>query len=61
MVVAVISVDAYPFSASSDLICHLEDTGIGLFWFHFRVRIWKQKKLRKKNATVARKIEQKKK
>ena len=26
--VAVISVDAYPFLAFSDLICHLEDTGI---------------------------------
>ena len=27
--VAVISVDAYPFLAFSDLTCHLEDTGIG--------------------------------
>ena len=26
---AVISVDAYPFLALSDLTCHLEDTGIG--------------------------------
>ena len=26
-----ISVDAYPFLAFSDLICHLEDTGIGVF------------------------------
>ena len=28
LVVALISVDAYPFLAFSDLICHLEDTGI---------------------------------
>ena len=48
MVVAMISIDAYPFLASSDLTCHLEDTGIGVFWFQCRVRIWKQKKLRKK-------------
>ena len=27
--VAVISVDAFPFLAFSDLTCHLEDTGIG--------------------------------
>ena len=33
LVVAVISVDAYPFSAFSDLTCHLEDMGIGVFWF----------------------------
>ena len=32
--VAVISVDAYPFMAFSDLICHLEDMGIGFFWLH---------------------------
>ena len=31
MLVAVISVDAYPFLAFSDLTCHLEDTGIGVF------------------------------
>ena len=31
--VAVISVDAYPFLAFSDLTCHLEDTGVGVFWF----------------------------
>ena len=31
LVVAVISVDAYPFLAFSDLTCHLEDTGIGVF------------------------------
>ena len=29
--VAVISVDAYPFLAFSDLTCHLEDKGIGAF------------------------------
>ena len=33
-VVAVISVDDYPFLAFSDLTCHLEDTGIGVFWLH---------------------------
>ena len=32
--VAVISVDAYPVLAFSDLTCHLEDTGIGVFWLH---------------------------
>ena len=31
--VAVISVDAYPFLAFSDLTCHLEDT-VGVFWLH---------------------------
>ena len=31
--VTVISVDAYPFLAFSDLTCHLEDTGIGVFLF----------------------------
>ena len=34
LVVAVISVDAYPFFAFSDLTCHVEDTGIGAFWLH---------------------------
>ena len=34
LVVAVISVDAYPFLAFSDLNCHLEDTGIGVFLLH---------------------------
>ena len=34
LVVAVISVDAYPFLAFSDLTCHLEDTEIGVFWLH---------------------------
>ena len=32
--VAVISVDAYPFLAFSDLTCHLGHTGIGVFWLH---------------------------
>ena len=32
--VAVISVDAYPFLAFSDLTCHLEDTGIVFLWLH---------------------------
>ena len=35
LVIAVISVDAYPFLAFSDLTCHLEDTGIGFFWLHY--------------------------
>ena len=34
LVVAVISVDACPFVAFSDLTCHLEDTRIDVFWFH---------------------------
>ena len=34
LVVAVISVGAYPFLAFSDLTCHLEDTGIGIFPLH---------------------------
>ena len=32
--VAVVSVEAYPFFAFSDLTCHLEDTGIGAVWLH---------------------------
>ena len=32
--VAVLSVDAYPFLAFSDLTCHFEDTGIGIFRLH---------------------------
>ena len=32
--VAVISVDAYPFLAFSGLTCHFEDTGIGVFRLH---------------------------
>ena len=34
MVVAVICVDAYPFLALSNMACHFEDTGIGVFWLH---------------------------
>ena len=34
LVVAAISVDAYPFLAFSDLTSHFEDTGIGVFWWH---------------------------
>ena len=34
VVVAVISVDAYPFSAFSDLTYHLDDTESGVFWLH---------------------------
>ena len=34
LVVAMISVDAYPFLAFSDLTCHLDNTGIGVFWLH---------------------------
>ena len=29
-----ISIDAYLFLAFSDLTCHLEDTGIGVFWLY---------------------------
>ena len=32
LVVAVISVDAYPFLAFSDLTCLFKDTGIVVFW-----------------------------
>ena len=31
LVESVISVDAYPFLAFSDLTCHPQDTGIGVF------------------------------
>ena len=34
LVEAVISVDAYPFLAFSDLTCHIEDTGISVFLLH---------------------------
>ena len=34
LVVAVISADAYPFLAFSDLTCHLKDTGVGVFRLH---------------------------
>ena len=30
----VISVEAYPIFFFLDLTCHLEDTGIGVFWLH---------------------------
>ena len=32
LVVTMISVDAYPFLAISDLTCHLKEVGIGVFW-----------------------------
>ena len=35
--VAVISVDAYPFLVFSDLTCHFEDMEIGVFWLHCTV------------------------
>ena len=34
LVVAVISVNGYPFLAFSDLTCHLDEMGIGVFWLH---------------------------
>ena len=34
LVVAVISVDTYPFSIFSDLTCHVEDIRIGVFWLN---------------------------
>ena len=34
LVVAVISVDGYPFMTFSNLNCHLEDMGIGIFCLH---------------------------
>ena len=34
LVLSVIRVDASPFLAFSDLTCHLEDMGIGVFWLH---------------------------
>ena len=34
LVAAVISVDACPFLAYSDLTCLLEDPGIGVFWLY---------------------------
>ena len=35
LLVDVISVDAYPFLAFSELTCHLEDTEIGVSWLHY--------------------------
>ena len=32
--VPVISVDAYPLLAFSDLACHVEDAAIEVFWLH---------------------------
>ena len=32
--VVVVSVDAYPFLAFSDLTCGVEDTGKDVFWLH---------------------------
>ena len=32
--VVVITVDAYPFLAVSDLTCQPEDTGIDIVWLH---------------------------
>ena len=32
--VAIISVDTYPFLVFSDLTYHPENTGIRVFWFH---------------------------
>ena len=37
LVVAVISVDTHPFLAFLDLTCHVDDTGIGVFWLHCAV------------------------
>ena len=34
LVVAVISVDTYPFLSFLDPTCHLEDTEKGVFWLH---------------------------
>ena len=35
----VISIDAYPFLAFSDLTCHLKDTGIGVFLLNCAILI----------------------
>ena len=36
LVVAAISVDAYPFFFTlSDLICHIDNTGIGVLWLYW--------------------------
>ena len=34
LVLAVISINAYPFLALSHLTCYIEDTRIGIFWLH---------------------------
>ena len=38
LVVAVISVDAYPFLAFWDLTFHLKDMGVGVLWLHCAAR-----------------------
>ena len=43
--VAVISVDVYVFLAFSYLICHLEGTGIGVFWLHCAILMVRRLKL----------------
>ena len=35
LVVAVINGDSGPSLAFSNLICHLDNTGIGVFWLHY--------------------------
>ena len=37
LVEAVICFDAYPFLVFSNLTCHLEVTGIDVFWLHFAI------------------------
>ena len=32
MMLSVINVDAYPFLDFSDMICHLKDIEMGVFW-----------------------------
>ena len=34
LLIAIISVDGYPFLAFTDLICHLKEIGIGVFWLN---------------------------
>ena len=34
LLVAIISVDGYPFLAFTDLTCHLKEIGIGVFWLN---------------------------
>ena len=40
--VAEINVDPYHHMASSDLTCHLEDSGTGVLWLHYVT--WYEKK-----------------
>ena len=37
-----ISVDAYPFLAFPNLICHLKDLGRGVFWLHCAAPVSKE-------------------